>query len=62
VILKSFHQGETSPEKRRELERELATLQRLAAPEILKAYEVCEVGGQSALVLEECGGGVLSIP
>ena len=62
VILKSFHQGETSPEQRRELERELATLQRLAAPEILKAYEVCEVGGQSALVLEECGGGVLSIP
>ena len=55
VILKSFHQGETGPEQRGELERELATLQRFTAPEISKAYEVCEVGGQAALVLEDCG-------
>lgn len=62
VLLKSFHQGDGSPEQRKELERELATLQRLAAPEISKAYEVGEVGGQAALVLEDGGERVLSIP
>src|SRR4051812_3093231 len=62
VMLKSFHQGDGSPEQRKELERELATLQRLAAPEISKAYEVCEVAGQAALVLEDSGERVLSIP
>jgi len=62
VLLKTFHQGDASSEQRKELERELATLQRLAAPEICKAYEVSEVAGQAALVLEDGGERVLSIP
>ena len=62
VIVKSFNQSETTHEQRRELERELATLRQLAAPEISMGYEVCEVGGRPALILEDCGGRPLSIP
>ncbi|HYP76860.1 MAG TPA: AAA family ATPase [Polyangiaceae bacterium] len=62
VILKSFNQGQTTPEQRKELERELDILRQLAVPEIATAYEVCEIGGQPTLVLEDCGGRVLSIP
>src|SRR4051794_37236090 len=62
VILKSFKQSETSAEQRKELERELATFQKLRATEILQAYEVCDVGGQLSLVLEEFDGRALAIP
>lgn len=62
VILKSFPQADGSSEQRKELERELSTLQRFAAPEISKAYEVSEVGGQATLVLEDSGERLLSIP
>jgi predicted ATPase/HPt (histidine-containing phosphotransfer) domain-containing protein/PAS domain-containing protein len=62
VVLKSFNQSETVPQQRKELERELQTLQALSSPLILRAQEVCEVDGRIALVLEDFGGQALEIP
>lgn len=61
VVVKSFNQNESFPQQRRALEFELQILRDLASPLILRAYEVCEVDGQLALVLEDFGGLALEV-
>ena len=62
VVLKSFNQGESTSQQRRELELELQTLRQLSSPGVLRGYEVCDVGGLPTLVLEHFGGEALKTP
>ena len=62
VVLKSFNQGESTSQQRRELELELQTLRQLSSPGVLRGYEVCDIGGLPTLVLEHFGGEALKTP
>ena len=56
VVLKSFHQPETSPQQRAVLETELELLFQLSGPGIPQAHEMHELHGQLVLVLEDFAG------